>query len=111
MSLKVLPQLPKFIYRQWTFTPPPQTQSYANQVVIVTGANIGLGFEAARRITANGAAKVILAVRSLSKGEEAKKEIEKSTNTTGVVEVWPLDLADYDSVKKFAAKANQLERL
>jgi retinol dehydrogenase-12 len=111
MSLKVLPQLPHFIYRQWTFTPPPQTQSYANQVVIVTGSNVGLGFEAARRITANGAAKVILAVRSLSKGEEAKKEIESSTKTTGVVEVWQLDLADYDSVKKFAAKANKLDRL
>jgi retinol dehydrogenase-12 len=109
--LQALAQIPALFYRQWTFTPPPQTQSFANQVVIVTGANQGLGFEAARRITANGAAKVILAVRSASKGAEAKKDIEKSTNTTGVVEVWPLDLADYESVKAFAAKANELDRL
>jgi len=109
--VNIVSQIPKLFWRQWTFTPPPQNQSFANQVVIVTGSNVGLGLEAARRITANGAAKVILAVRTLSKGEAAKNDIEQTTHTTGVVEVWELDLANYDSVKKFATKAMQLERL
>lgn len=48
---------------------------------------MGLGFEAARLIVRLGAAKVILAVRSLSKGEEARKLIEESEKKSGVVHV------------------------
>ena len=50
-------------------------------------------------------------MRNLEKGEQAKKSIEESTQRTGVVEVWELDLASYQSVKQFAAKAQNLERL
>jgi len=67
--------------------------------------------EAARHITRLGAAKVILGVRSVSKGETAKKSIEESTKTNGVVEVWQLDLSSYASVEEFAARANKLARL
>ena len=58
-----------------------------------------------------GAEKVILAVRSLDKGETAKKDIEASTKRKGVVEVWRLDLSSYDSVKEFAKRAETLKRL
>lgn len=37
-------------------------------------------------------------------GEEAKAELERSTGRTGVIELWHLDLASFDSVKRFAAK-------
>lgn len=57
------------------------------------------------------AAKVILAVRNLEKGEAAKKSIEDSTGRTGVVEVWQLDLSHYESVKEFAKRAQGLARL
>ena len=57
------------------------------------------------------AAKVILGVRNIEKGEEAKRSIEQSTGRTGVVEVWQLDLAHYESVKDFAKRAQGLERL
>jgi NAD(P)-dependent dehydrogenase (short-subunit alcohol dehydrogenase family) len=101
----------KLLWNQWTFTPPYPTNSFAGQTVIITGANVGLGFEAARHITRLGAVKVIIACRSIEKGEAAKKDIEKSTKRTGVVEVWQLDLCSYESVKAFAAKANALPRL
>ncbi|KAF4181406.1 hypothetical protein CNMCM7927_000642 [Aspergillus lentulus] len=79
---------------------------------IVTGANTGLGFEAAKHLVRLKAAKVILAVRNISAGEKAKKDIEESTGKTGVAEVWPLDLASYDSVKAFARKATaELDRI
>jgi len=101
-----------FLKSQWLVTPTYPTTSYEGQTVIVTGANVGLGFEAARHITRLGAAKVILAVRSLSKGEEAKKSIEKSEKKSGVVEVWQLDLSSYASVEEFAARVNkELPRL
>ena len=93
------------------WTPPYPTNSFADQYVIVTGANAGLGFEAAKHIVRLGAAKVILAVRSTEKGEAAQKRIESETGSTGVVEVWPLDLQSYSSVKEFASRASQLARL
>lgn len=102
----------KWFKSQWLFTPPVPTASYEGQTVIVTGANVGLGFEAARLIVRLGAAKVILAVRSVGKGEEAKKSIEESEKKSGVVDVWQLDLSSYASVEEFAARVNnELPRL
>lgn len=72
---------------------------------IVTGANTGLGFEAAKHLVAVGAAKVILGVRNVSAGKTAKAEIETETGTSSVAEVWELDLASYDSVKAFVKRA------
>lgn len=77
----------------------------------MTGANSGLGKEAVRHFVRLNASKVILAGRSVSKGDEAVRGIESSTKRTGVLEVWPLDLADYASVKAFAPRADGLERL
>ncbi|KAK1752609.1 hypothetical protein QBC47DRAFT_463160 [Echria macrotheca] len=79
---------------------------------IVTGANTGLGFEAAKHLVALGSNKVILAVRNVTAGNEAKAKIDSATNTTDVAEVWYLDLANYDSVKNFAKKAiAELDRI
>jgi NAD(P)-dependent dehydrogenase (short-subunit alcohol dehydrogenase family) len=91
---------------------PAPTGDFSGQTIIVTGSNIGLGLEAARHLLRLKASKVILAVRSLEKGEAAAEELIKSTGATqNTVEVWPLDLSDYSSVKKIADRANGLERL
>ena len=100
-----------FFYSQLFVTLPYPTYSFSGQTIIVTGSNTGLGLEAARHFTRLGAAKVILAVRNLSKGEAAKESIESSTDRKGVVEVWQLDLGSYESVKDFAKKAEKLDRL
>lgn len=101
----------KFVKDQLFFTPPYPTQDFTGQTVIVTGSNVGLGLEAARHITRLNAAKVILGVRDLRKGEEAKKSIEESTKRLDVLEVWQLDLSSYESVKDFASKVQGLDRL
>lgn len=90
---------------------PYPTNDLTGQTIIVTGANSGLGLEAARHFTRLGAAKVILGVRSLDKGETARQSIEESTQRRGVVEVWQLDLSSYESVKQFAARVDKLNRL
>ena len=100
-----------FLHQQlWVRLPYPTTD-FSGQTIIVTGANVGLGLEAARHFVRLHAAKVILAVRNLEKGQEAKKNIEASTQTQGVVEVWQLDLGSYESTKQFAVKAEGLKRL
>jgi retinol dehydrogenase-12 len=95
---------------QFTKLPEP-TNSFAGQTIIVTGSNVGIGLEGARYLVRLGADKVILAVRAVAKGEEAKASIEKSEGRKDVVEVWPLDLENYESVKAFAARAESLPRL
>ena len=100
-----------FFYTQLFVKLPYPTHSFSGQTIIVTGSNTGLGLEAARHFTRLGAAKVILAVRTLSRGETAKESIESSTDRKGVVEVWQLDLGNYESVKDFAKKVERLDRL
>ncbi|KAF7554444.1 hypothetical protein G7Z17_g2912 [Cylindrodendrum hubeiense] len=88
------------------------TETCSGGTYIVTGANVGLGLEAAKHLVSLGASKVVMAVRNLSAGEDAKAEIEKATGIVNVAEVWVLDLASYDSVKAFAKKAmSELDRI
>ncbi|KAK2002049.1 short chain dehydrogenase [Colletotrichum falcatum] len=99
-----------FVRSQFKKLPYP-VEDCAGRTVIVTGSNVGLGLEAARHFVRLHAAKVILAVRSTEKGEAAKTNIELTTGRRGVVEVWPLDQSSFESVKEFAARADQLPRL
>lgn len=85
--------------------------SFKYQTAIVTGANAGLGREAAKYFVRLGAEKVILAVRTPSKGEEARKYIEKITGRVGVMEIWQLDMSSFASVEAFAERARGLARL
>src|ERR1041384_7740581 len=83
------------------------------KVVIVTGSSSGIGYEAAR-VIANKGGEVIIAVRSLEKGEAAAKKI-RSQYKDAKVKVMKLDLADLSSVKtfteEFRSKYSRLDRL
>jgi retinol dehydrogenase 12 len=100
------------IYSQLIFKVPLVETSLKGKTYIVTGANIGLGLEAARNLVRLEASKVILAVRSVEKGEGAKASILESTwGSDDTIEVWPLSLLSTASVKEFAARVNGLERV
>ncbi|TVY38556.1 Short chain dehydrogenase [Lachnellula occidentalis] len=81
------------------------------KTIVVVGSNTGMGKEAARHFARLNASKVIIAVRSIARGEEAKADIESTTKRTGVLEVWELDLARYASVQAFAARLATLPRV
>lgn len=100
-----------FLYSQLFVSLPYPNTDYSGKTVIVTGSNVGLGHEAARHFTRLNAEKVILAVRSLEKGNAAKQSIEETTGRKGAVEVWQLDLSSYESVKQFVKRAEGLKRL
>ncbi len=70
------------------------------KVVVVTGSNVGIGFETAVGVAALGATTV-LACRSQAKAEAAAKEVTQRTWNDDV-HVVPLDLADLASVRKAA---------
>ncbi|PKX88897.1 putative short-chain dehydrogenase [Aspergillus novofumigatus IBT 16806] len=87
----------------------PAPSVIQGKTILITGANTGLGREAARHALALGADTVILGVRTLSKGEDAKANIEASTGCTdkGKVLVWPIDLESFASVQAFAARVRK----
>jgi NAD(P)-dependent dehydrogenase (short-subunit alcohol dehydrogenase family) len=72
----------------------------SGKIVIVTGANSGIGYGAARALVHKGAT-VIMACRSLEKGEAAVAQIIKE-DPRGQVILRQLDLADLNSVRAFA---------
>jgi NAD(P)-dependent dehydrogenase (short-subunit alcohol dehydrogenase family) len=75
------------------------------KTIVITGANSGLGFEAAR-VFARAGAHLVLACRSEAKTREAIGRIH--TETPGAaVEFMELDLASLASVRAFAARANE----
>ncbi|KKY38758.1 putative short chain dehydrogenase [Diaporthe ampelina] len=99
-----------FFYNQFRRLPKPRKE-FTGKTVIVTGANVGLGLEAARHFVRLDAAKVILACRDTEKGERAKADVERTTGRSGIVEVWSLDLSSFESIKQFCRRADQLPRL
>ncbi|WP_314414690.1 SDR family oxidoreductase [Streptomyces sp. DSM 40484] len=79
-----------------SYAVPDRTGSTA----VVTGANSGTGKEAARRLAEAGA-RVVLAVRTVAKGERARAEI-LARHPHAQLEVRRVDLADLASVAAFA---------
>lgn len=72
-----------------------------DKVVVITGGNTGIGKETARGLSRLGA-KVVIACRDLAKARGAAEEITKETGNE--VRVFSLDLADFASIRAFAAE-------
>jgi NAD(P)-dependent dehydrogenase (short-subunit alcohol dehydrogenase family) len=70
------------------------------KLAVVTGANSGTGREAAKRLAAAGA-HVVMAVRTIAKGEAARAEI-LAAHPHAQLEVRRLDLAELATVRDFA---------
>ena len=89
------------------------TGSFASKTILVTGSNTGLGLYAAEHFVRLKAARVILGVRSVSKGEVAKATIESNTGCgKGIVEVMQCDMSSFQTVQDFAQRLEkQTERL
>ncbi|MFW9854454.1 MAG: oxidoreductase [Candidatus Thorarchaeota archaeon] len=83
--------------KKWT---PDEMPDLSGKIIIVTGANSGIGYEAAKEFARKGA-ETILACRNIEKAKKAIKNIKKEipNANTGVME---LDLNSLKSVHKFA---------
>ena len=76
-------------------------KSLKDKVIIITGANTGLGKSAALDFAQREPAKIILACRNIDSGNKAAREITKCTGNSNV-KCLRLDLASLDSIRQFA---------
>ncbi|MET9696650.1 oxidoreductase [Streptomyces sp. NPDC006529] len=74
----------------------------SGRTAVVTGANSGIGYVAARELARRGA-RVVLACRSEARGRAAEALLRREVASV-MVEFSPLDLADLRSVREFAAR-------
>jgi NAD(P)-dependent dehydrogenase (short-subunit alcohol dehydrogenase family) len=79
-----------------------QMPDLSGKTFVVTGANSGIGYEAARALAAKRAT-VVLACRNLEKGQAAIDAIRAKTPDAKIV-LERLDLGDLATVRSFAAK-------
>jgi NAD(P)-dependent dehydrogenase (short-subunit alcohol dehydrogenase family) len=88
-------------------TPTPDGVDLSGKTIIVTGGNTGIGYETARQFLALRASKVILAVRTPTKGEEARdqllldSEVQKN-NPEAEIKIMKVDMANYKNVIGFS---------
>ncbi|ORX96754.1 putative 3-oxoacyl-reductase [Clohesyomyces aquaticus] len=87
-----------FLVNQITFKPKPLPSDLQldKQTALVTGSNVGIGLECARQLASHGISRIVLAVRTLTKGESAKSELAKSAPKCDI-EVWQLDLESFET--------------
>lgn len=100
----------KLLGEKWN--PPAEVKkSFEGQVVLVTGANTGLGLEAAKKVAALGADKLIVTTRSEAKGEATKSQIKqwladtKRPERTEIIHI-VLDMGSSTGVKAFMEGLN-----
>jgi len=84
---------------QWSAADIPDQ---GGRLAVITGANSGIGFEAAKAL-AGKSTRVIMAVRRPERGEAAAAHI-RAAHPGAAVEVWQLDLAELASVRAFAER-------
>ena len=89
----------EFIKAQMTKIPRVTPVNLSASTVLITGANTGLGLEAAREVLPSNPKRLILAVRSVEKGNMAKNYLEQGKSGTTKIEVRKFDQGSFASIQ------------
>ena len=74
-------------------------------VILITGANSGIGFEASRQIAEKGNTKTVyLACRNEEKAKAAKAHLEEQTGKRDIFEILIVDVMSFASVRSAVQK-------
>jgi len=76
-----------------------------HKIVVLTGGNAGIGKATAKGLAEKGAT-LILGCRNQAKAQKAVEEIQKTTGNEQV-QTYPLDLASFESIRRFAATVKE----
>ncbi|KAI0070808.1 NAD(P)-binding protein [Panus rudis PR-1116 ss-1] len=83
--------------------PPVITADLSGKTILVTGANVGIGLEAAKHFARMNPERLLITCRSEEKGKIAIAEIERETGFTRV-EARVLELSSFQHVVSFASQ-------
>jgi NAD(P)-dependent dehydrogenase (short-subunit alcohol dehydrogenase family) len=103
----------QFIKNQFQTKPcyPAATTDLSGVVAIVTECNTGLGLEACVHYLSYKISRLIMAVRTPSKGEAMASKL-RTEYPKAKIDVWALEMCSYDSIRAFAARVDkELPRL
>lgn len=96
----------------WSARNPPvdPKTSFAGKIVLITGANVGLGYESAVKFASLNADGLILGVRSLERGEAAKARLcERTGYSPAKIRLYEIDQSSFASVEKCANIVSEME--
>lgn len=92
-----------------------------SRTIIITGSNSSLGLEAAKQLYTLGVGRLVLACRSVQRGEEARRTIlngvKKPTNSSSTqkseqtIDVYELDMSSTTSIVAFSQRVKELDRI
>ncbi|KAI0158067.1 NAD(P)-binding protein [Xylariaceae sp. FL1272] len=102
-----------FFHNQFRATPkwPPPGTDLSGKTAIITGANIGLGYEAAIQLLDLKLSHLVIGARSLQRGNDAAAIMQKR-HPQARIDVWEVDMSSYDSVRAFARRIDsELDRI
>ncbi|EXJ93042.1 hypothetical protein A1O3_01598 [Capronia epimyces CBS 606.96] len=95
-------------------TPPVPKVDLTGRTILITGANSGLGLDAAKLLVRLNCSTVVLACRNLAKAEKAKQAVQAIPSANGqkpTVLTMEVDMASFASIAAFAERCKGLGRL
>jgi NAD(P)-dependent dehydrogenase (short-subunit alcohol dehydrogenase family) len=95
-------------------TPPVPKVDLTDRTILVTGANSGLGYDAAKLLIELRCSTVVIATRDSAKGQKTKNLLEeygKSIARRPTIIAFELELASFKSVVSFSERCKDLPRL
>ncbi len=93
----------RFGTKGWT---PEQLYSLVGKTYLITGANAGAGFEAAKILLGKGA-EVVMLNRNEKKSNKAMDDLKAELGANAKVSFIKMDLAEFSSVRDAAAEVNR----
>lgn len=85
--------------------PPPADLSLKGQTALITGANSGLGLATAKVLLQHGLSRLVIACRSVDKGQQAAARLRAKYEASGAeILVWELDMLSYDSIQRLVKR-------
>ncbi|KAH7140421.1 hypothetical protein B0J13DRAFT_608793 [Dactylonectria estremocensis] len=99
----------------YDFNPVTDIPSQEGKVILITGANTGIGKQTALELAKHGPAHIFMASRNVEKGDAAAAEARSQATTGTQVSNLELDLSSFESIRKavksFLAVSERLDIL